>query len=139
MIYTNIFLSGWKTTPFSWEAYLRMNRAEPVPRDAFHMREPKAFAEGMALEVVDKKNPTLIRPAIITMVQEYQIKVLFIGWAEKYSYWVDDDSCDIFPPGYCKRTGHPIECPLGECAQMYSLFERINSLVDFRHSPLCIC
>lgn len=68
----------------------------------------------MALEVVDKKNSTLIRPAVITMVQEYQIKVLFIGWPEKYAYWVDDDSCDIFPPGYCKKTGHPIECPLGE-------------------------
>lgn len=116
-------LLGWKSVPFSWEAYLRMNRAEPVPQDAFHMREPKAFSNGMALEVVDKKNPTLIRPAIITMVQEYQIKVLFIGWAEKYSYWVDDDSSDIFPPGYCKRTGHPIECPLGECALMPSPFQ----------------
>lgn len=102
--------------PFSWEAYLRMNRAEPVPSDAFYIREPKQFAKGMALEVVDKKNPTLIRPAVITMIQEYQIKVLFIGWAEKYAYWVDDDSCDIFPPGYCKKTGHPIECPLGKFA-----------------------
>lgn len=85
----NVYL-GWKMTPFSWEAYLRMNRAEAVPRDAFRTRHPRPFVKGMALEVVDKKNPTLIRPAVITMVQEYQIKILFIGWPEKYAYWVDD-------------------------------------------------
>lgn len=91
-----------------------MNRAEPVPRDAFHMREPRPFRVGMCLEVVDKKNPSLIRPAVITMIQDYYIKVLFIGWPERYAYWVDDDSSNIFPPGYCKKSGHPIECPLGE-------------------------
>lgn len=115
------FISGWRATPFSWEAYLRTNRAEPVPRDAFHTREPKAFAKGMALEVIDKRNPTLIRPAIVTMVQDYQVKVLFIGWPEKYAYWVDDDSCDIFPPTYCQKTDHPIECPLGEFDMQFFL------------------
>lgn len=104
----------WRMSPFSWESYLRINRAEAVPREAFHTRKPKAFTVGMALEVVDKKNPSLIRPAVITNIDEYHIKVLFIGWPEKYSYWIDDDSCDIFPPGYCKKTNHPIECPLGE-------------------------
>lgn len=107
-------------TPFSWDSYLRMNRAEPVPRDAFHTREPKGFTKGMALEVVDKKNPSLIRPAIIINVQVYLIKILFIGWPEKYAYWIEDDSSDIFPPGYCKKSGHPIECPLGKFLQTFS-------------------
>lgn len=91
-----------------------MNRAEAVPKNAFHTRKPKPFAVGMALEVVDKKNPSLIRPAIITNIDEYQIKVLFIGWPERYAYWIEDDSTEIFPPDYCKKTGHPIECPLGK-------------------------
>lgn len=104
---------GWRLPQFTWEGYLRINRAEPVPKDAFHTREPKAFTKGMALEVVDKKNPSLIRPATILTIQDYRIKVLFIGWPEKYAYWVDDDSNDIYPAGYCKKTGHPIECPLG--------------------------
>lgn len=112
---------AWRATPFSWESYLRMNRAEAVPRDAFHMRKPKPFTVGMALEVVDKKNPSLIRPAVITNIDEYQIKVLFIGWPDKYSYWIEDDSCDIFPPGYCKKTNHPIECPLGEYSSILKL------------------
>lgn len=103
-----------RITPFSWDNYLRTNRAEAVPKDAFHMRKPKSFNIGMALEVVDKKNTSLIRPAVITNIDDYLIKVLFIGWPERYAYWVEDDSSEIFPPGYCKRTGHPIECPLGK-------------------------
>lgn len=64
--------------PFSWEAYLRMNRAEAMPKEAFYTRTPKAFAVGMALEVVDKKNPSLIRPAVITSIDDYLIKVSII-------------------------------------------------------------
>lgn len=63
----------------------------------------------MALEIVDKKNPSLIRPASIVMVDEYEIKVLFIGWPDTYAYWVDDDSPDIHPPNWARMTGHPIE------------------------------
>lgn len=108
------FYLGWRMSPFSWESYLRMNRAEEVPKEAFHMRSRVPFEVGMALEVVDKKNPSLIRPAIIKNIDDYFIQVQFIGWPEEYGFWIDDDSCDIFPPGYCKKTGHPIECPLGE-------------------------
>lgn len=119
---------------FSWDSYLRVNRAEAVPKGAFHTREPMGFTIGMALEVVDKKNPSLIRPAVVTMIDEYQIKVLFIGWPERYAYWIEDDSCDIFPPGYCKKTNHPIECPLGKFKKktLYSLyFIKMPSKPDF--------
>lgn len=66
----------------------------------------------MALEVVDKKNPSLIRPAVVTMIDEFEIRILFIGWNEKYAYWIEDDSTDLHPAGYAQKTGHPIECPL---------------------------
>lgn len=86
-----------------------MNRAEGVPDHSFCTRNPIAFSVGMALEIVDKKNPSLIRPASIVMVDEYEIKVLFIGWPDTYAYWVDDDSPDIHPPNWARMTGHPIE------------------------------
>lgn len=111
-------------SPFSWESYLRMNRAEEVPKEAFHTRSRIPFEVGMALEVVDKKNTSLIRPAIIKTIDDYFIQVQFIGWPEEYAFWIDDDSCDIFPPGYCKKTGHPIECPLGE------LIDHLNRLIN---------
>lgn len=68
----------------------------------------------MAIEIVDKKNPSVIRPASIVMIDDYEIKVLFIGWPEKYAYWVDDDSPDIHPVNWAQKTGHPIELPSGK-------------------------
>lgn len=99
---------------FKWEQYLRDNYAEGVPREAFHARLPNPFKVGMAIEVVDPKNPSLIRPAAIVEINGYDIKVLFIGWPDEYAYWVKDDSYNIFPPGYAKKTNHPIECPIGK-------------------------
>lgn len=97
-----------------WNDYLKKTRSEAVPESAFCMRKPYLFEAGMVLEAVDKKNPNLIRPAIITEVKDYEIKILYIGWPERYAYWIRDDSNEIFPPGYCRRTNHPIECPLGK-------------------------
>lgn len=112
----------WRHTAFNWENYLRVNRAEAIPHDVFHTRNPKPFQTGMALEVVDRKNPTLIRPAIITEIYEYDIKVLYIGWPDEYAYWIPDDSTDIYPPGWCKRTNHPIEFPIGKCHHFTIIF-----------------
>lgn len=105
------FPPNWSESNFEWDRYLNLNRAESVPESAFCTRNPIEFETGMALEIVDKKNPTLIRPAKILMTYEYEIKVLFIGWHEEYAYWIDDDSADIHPPGWCKVTSHPIEPP----------------------------
>lgn len=99
---------------FNWSTYLRSNRSDTAPEHAFCTRKLTEFSVGMAIEIVDKKNPSLLRPAIITMVDEYEIKVLFIGWPEKYAYWVDDDSPDIHPINWAKKTGHPIEPPYGK-------------------------
>lgn len=109
---------------------MRINRAEAVPKSAFRTRQPIAFQVGMALETVDKKNPSLIRPAIVTAVDDYFIKILFIGWPDEYAYWIRDDSCDIFPPGYAKKTNHPIECPLGKLLNIIDSI--ITDLIAFR-------
>lgn len=116
---SNIFyvifkILDWRNAVFNWFSYLRLNRAEAISKDAFHTRNPRSFEVGMALEVVDRKNPCLIRPAVITDIYEYDIKVLYIGWPEEYAYWLPDDSMDIHPPGWCKRTNHPVEFPLGK-------------------------
>lgn len=63
----------------------------------------------MRLEVVDKKLPQLIRRARIIEVKSFKLKILFEGWPEDYAYWVEDDSPDIHPIGWCQATKHPIE------------------------------
>ena len=66
----------------------------------------------MKLEVVDKRNPILIRVASVVDTDGHLIKVHFDGWADSYDYWLDDDSPDIHPPGWCAKTGHPLTPPI---------------------------
>lgn len=44
----------------------------------------------------------------------YRLKIRFDGWPETHAYWVDDDSPDIHPVGWCSKTGHPLEPPLSK-------------------------
>ncbi|KAK1172889.1 lethal(3)malignant brain tumor-like protein 3 [Acipenser oxyrinchus oxyrinchus] len=38
--------------------------------------------------------------------------VHFDGWSRKFDFWIDSDTPDIHPVGWCRRTGHPLELPL---------------------------
>ncbi|KAJ8984800.1 hypothetical protein NQ317_003714 [Molorchus minor] len=97
---------------FLWEVYLKETKAVAAPVRAFKQRPACGFKRGMRLECVDKRVPQLIRVATVDDVKEHQIRIHFDGWLDRYSYWVDDDSPDIHPMGWCQKTGHPIEPPL---------------------------
>lgn len=72
----------------------------------------RPFVVDQMVEVVDRRNPKLIRPAeIVEIRDDYEVKVHFIGWPERYAFWVDDDSPDLHPIHWCDRTGHPLENP----------------------------
>jgi hypothetical protein len=103
------------TKPFDWTEYIKTCSAIESPADFLlhKTRKPYQFEPGMKLEVVDKVNPQLIRPATILCRNEYKIQVIFDGFDIKYAYWLDDDSEDIHPINYCKQTEHPIEHPAG--------------------------
>ncbi|XP_076266492.1 lethal (3) malignant brain tumor isoform X1 [Rhynchophorus ferrugineus] len=97
---------------FTWEKYLKEKKAVAAPVRAFKQRSACGFKRGMRLECVDKRVPHLIRVATVDDVKEHQIRIHFDGWPDRYSYWVDDDSPDIHPVGWCQKTGHPMEPPL---------------------------
>ncbi|XP_020278016.1 lethal(3)malignant brain tumor-like protein 3 isoform X2 [Pseudomyrmex gracilis] len=97
---------------FTWDAYLRETGSVAAPSRAFKQRPPCAFKRGMKLEAVDKRVPQLIRVATVEDVKNHLLKIRFDGWPDCYSYWVDDDSSDIHPAGWCTKTGHPLEPPL---------------------------
>ena len=69
------------------------------------------FEPGMKLEAVDRKNPRLICPATVGEVKENKLQVQFDGWQGAFDYWTTYDSRDIFPVGYCKAGGHPLQPP----------------------------
>ena len=68
----------------------------------------------MRVELVDKRNPILCRVATISDVHSHELLVHFDGWSEAYDYWIDDDYTDIHPPGWCMKTGHPLQPPISK-------------------------
>jgi len=36
----------------------------------------------------------------------------FDGWDSEYDQWLDYESCDIFPVGWCQLVNYPLEVPL---------------------------
>ena len=69
------------------------------------------FEVGMKLEAVDRKHPRMILPATVGDVKEDLILVSFDGWNGAFDYWCDYRSREIFPVGWCKKAGHPLQPP----------------------------
>ncbi|XP_022359603.1 lethal(3)malignant brain tumor-like protein 3 isoform X2 [Enhydra lutris kenyoni] len=97
---------------FSWDKYLEETNSLPAPARAFKVKPPHGFQKKMKLEVIDKRNPIFIRVATVADTDDHRIKVHFDGWNSCYDYWVDADSPDIHPVGWCSKTGHPLQPPL---------------------------
>uniref|UniRef100_A0A671K8G7 SAM domain-containing protein n=1 Tax=Sinocyclocheilus anshuiensis TaxID=1608454 RepID=A0A671K8G7_9TELE len=97
---------------FSWEKYLAETSSLPAPARAFKVKPPHSFQLNMKLEVVDKRNPALIRVATVVDTDDHRLRIHFDGWTDEYDYWIDADSPDIHPAGWCAKTGHPLQPPI---------------------------
>lgn len=72
------------------------------------------FKVGMKLEAVDVKNPYLVCPATIGLVEGSTIKIVFDGWRGSFDYKCDYRSREIFPVNWCYETFHsPVITPPG--------------------------
>ncbi|XP_047130687.1 lethal(3)malignant brain tumor-like protein 3 isoform X1 [Hydra vulgaris] len=96
---------------FKWDDYLEQTKTIAAPSELFKLRKEPVFEVGQKLEVVDPRNPTLIRVATVSECEEYRIKIHFDGWSSIYDYWFDTDSADLHPINWCKNTGHILEPP----------------------------
>ncbi|CAH1982509.1 unnamed protein product [Acanthoscelides obtectus] len=108
---------GFRMNASSWPMFLlkTLNGAEMAPAKIFQ-KEPAGpkvnyFQVGQKLEAVDKKNPQLICCATVGAVKNDQIHVTFDGWRGAFDYWCRYDSRDIFPVGWCGKSGHPMQPP----------------------------
>jgi len=126
---------GFRKNPSHWPMfqYQTLNGADIAPNKAFKSRPPtpnsNKFEVGMKLEAVDKKNPRLICPATIGGINEDNIFVTFDGWKGAFDYWCRYDSRDIFPVGWCQRSGHPLQPPGFKSIELF-LFLKLNQLID---------
>lgn len=68
----------------------------------------------MKLESADLMNPRLVCVATIVRVVGRLLKVHFDGWEKEFDQWVDCNSCDIYPVGWCELVSHKLEPPFSE-------------------------
>ena len=74
-------------------------------------RVKNSFKIGQRLEAVDLEEPFMVRVATIFNVIGRILLLLFDGH-NKFQY-VDYESEDIYPIGWCMKTGHPLSTQHG--------------------------
>lgn len=108
---------GFRKNPSHWHIFVlqTLTGADYAPESIFKDEPPtpewNQFKVGMKLEAVDRKNPRLICPATVGEINEDSIFVTFDGWKGAFDYWCRYDSRDIFPVGFCQKSGHPLQPP----------------------------
>ncbi|KAH8251934.1 hypothetical protein KR038_011466 [Drosophila bunnanda] len=103
----------FKTTVFSWPDYIADVGGVAAPKHLFQPRQPMEYQSRMKLEVVDQRNPCLIRPATIVTRKGYRVQIHLDCWPSEYYFWLEDDSPDLHPIGWCEATSHDLETPPG--------------------------
>jgi hypothetical protein len=65
----------------------------------------------MKLECADLMDPRMICVGTIARVVGRLLKVHFDGWGDEYDQWLDCESPDMYPVGWCELVGHKLEAP----------------------------
>ncbi|XP_021114591.1 lethal(3)malignant brain tumor-like protein 2 isoform X2 [Heterocephalus glaber] len=104
---------GYETQTFDWETYLEKTKSKAAPSRLFNMDCPNhGFKVGMKLEAVDLMEPRLICVATVKRVVHRLLSIHFDGWDSEYDQWVDCESPDIYPVGWCELTGYQLQPPV---------------------------
>jgi hypothetical protein len=100
------------TGNFTWERYLKETNSEFAPVDLFYKRDTNnPFKVGMKLESVDLMEPKMICVATVHAVVDRLIKLHFDGWDHIYDQWVDYESYEIYPAGWCELVNYRLQDP----------------------------
>ncbi|KAM9324480.1 lethal(3)malignant brain tumor-like protein 2 [Gastrophryne carolinensis] len=103
---------GYTNEIFCWETYLKKTNSKAAPAILFNTECPKhGFETGMKLEAVDLMQPGLVCVATVKHVVQRLIRIHFDGWDDDYDQWVDCESPDIYPVGWCELTGYQLQPP----------------------------
>ncbi|EDW76171.2 uncharacterized protein Dwil_GK14805 [Drosophila willistoni] len=104
--------NGYDAGTFTWDRYLRDTGTVAAAQHLFHRVVPNhGFEAGMSLECADLMDPRLVCVATVARVVGRLLKVHFDGWTDEYDQWLDCESADIYPVGWCVLVGHKLEGP----------------------------
>ncbi|OXB59412.1 hypothetical protein ASZ78_009712 [Callipepla squamata] len=103
---------GYTKLPFKWFDYLRETDSIAAPVKLFNKEVPNhGFHVGMKLEAVDLMEPRLVCVATVTRIIHRLLRIHFDGWEDEYDQWVDCESPDLYPVGWCQLTGYQLQPP----------------------------
>lgn len=69
------------------------------------------FSPNMKLEAVDLMEPRLVCVATVKRCVGRLLYIHFDGWEDEFDQWVDHDSPDIYPVGWCEIMGYQLQPP----------------------------
>ncbi|XP_073350681.1 MBT domain-containing protein 1-like [Pagrus major] len=103
---------GYTQLPFRWFEYLKETKSVAAPVGLFNKDVPNhGFRPGMKLEAVDLMEPRLVCVATVTRIVHRLLRIHFDGWEDEYDQWVDCESPDLYPVGWCQLTGYQLQPP----------------------------
>ncbi|XP_062989658.1 lethal(3)malignant brain tumor-like protein 2 isoform X2 [Elgaria multicarinata webbii] len=104
---------GYDAKTFNWASYLEKTNSKAAPARLFNMDCPNhGFKVGAKLEAVDLMEPRLICVATVKRVVHRLLRIHFDGWDGEYDQWVDCESPDIYPVGWCELIGYQLQPPV---------------------------
>lgn len=97
---------------FDWDEYLQATESIAAPSYLFHREVPDhGIKEGDLLEAVDLMEPRLICVATVVRVVGRLLRIHFNGWEDNFDQWIDCESPDLYPAGWCAMVGYSLEPP----------------------------
>uniref|UniRef100_A0A4W3HZJ4 Lethal(3)malignant brain tumor-like protein 1 n=1 Tax=Callorhinchus milii TaxID=7868 RepID=A0A4W3HZJ4_CALMI len=69
------------------------------------------FKVGMRLEGVDPRHPSMFCVVSVSEVCGYRLRLHFDGYSECFDFWINIDSPDIHPVGWCEKTNRKLYPP----------------------------
>ncbi|GFU44538.1 lethal(3)malignant brain tumor-like protein 3 [Trichonephila clavipes] len=107
-----------KKKEFFWDEYLKQENAIAAPVKLFkefqtYPANGNGFVKDLKLEGIDPKHPSLFCVLTVSETKGYRVRLHFDGYSECYDFWVNANSPDIFPVGWCEKTNHQLQPPKG--------------------------
>ncbi|XP_057679700.1 lethal(3)malignant brain tumor-like protein 1 isoform X2 [Corythoichthys intestinalis] len=107
-----------RTEPWTWTQYLQETKTIAAPENLFQetQRPPTVkneFKQGMKLEGIDPQHPSMYFVLTVAEVCGYRLRLHFDGYSDCHDFWVNANSPDVHPAGWCESTGHKLHTPKG--------------------------
>ncbi|KAJ8010615.1 hypothetical protein DPEC_G00076910 [Dallia pectoralis] len=130
--------SGKRKT-WSWDQYLEETKTTAAPATLFTEAQSFpcskcGFKVGMRLEGIDPLHPSTFCVLSVSEVIGYRLRLHIDGYSECYDFWVNADSPDIRPVGWCESTRHKLHPPKGYSESQFN-WEKYQEACNAQAAP----